>query len=120
MTDLDALIEALEKAPGANFAIEAAIARAARPNDPSLPPFMTSVDAALKLVPEGAWWEIVQRQAPDSPMRHFGAPGLFRASVGNSYGDDGCRAFHDSPAIALCIAALRARAALARSREGCP
>lgn len=80
------------------------------PNKRELPRFTESVDAALTLVPEGAaWWEVRKIQAADSPMRAFGPCGMFTAKVGMNWGDNGISGNHDSPAIALCIACLRAR-----------
>ena len=70
--------------------------------DDELPHYTTSIDAALTLVPEGWHWTI---EGPDplkrvSPYALLGLPGLREA--------DGRAA---TPALALCIAALRAREA---------
>ncbi len=61
-----------------------------------LPAYTTSLDAALTLVPEGRSWMI---------GRTLG--GRHNAVVGV----DGRTVTHDTPALALCIAALKARAA---------
>lgn len=72
----------------------------------SAPHYTSSIDAALTLVPEGKYWDL-SRGLPAQTIRH-----IYWAEV---YGDDNA---HDSqhpicpganPAIALCIAALRAR-----------
>lgn len=81
----------------------------APPNVWKSPHYTTSIDVALTLVPEGFWWEIRQMYAPNSPMRHFGNRGLFHARVGKSYGSNGALGENDNPALALCIAALKAR-----------
>ena len=73
--------------------------------------YTASLDAALTLVPVGNWWEIGKTTDERSPMRHFGcsADGIFVAKTHASYGDGGFIGRHDAPAIALCIAALKAR-----------
>jgi hypothetical protein len=65
------------------------------------PPYTASIDAALTLVPRGHKWSIacgrfVQYVARVTPVE------------GNGYFDGEC---DSTPAIALCIAALRARTA---------
>ncbi len=65
---------------------------------PSCPNFSGSIDDALELVPEGWQWEV--RQIPtDEGINH---------SAQVNWEPDG-RCYAASPALALCIAALRAR-----------
>lgn len=73
--------------------------------------YTTSLDAALTLVPEGQeiWWEVRQMCSLSSPMK--GGEGIFSARVGLNYGADGYLGRSDNPALALCIAALKAREA---------
>jgi hypothetical protein len=73
-----------------------------------LPHYTTSLDAAVKLVPEGKWWTGgAGKTRPDE--RLYGAA-IYEPVVGEPQRiADG---EHDtSAAIALCIAALKARAA---------
>lgn len=66
---------------------------------------------ALGLV-NGAWWEVRQTHSADSPIRHFGGnEGMFSARVGNAWGEPGHLGKHNKPALALCIACLKAREA---------
>jgi hypothetical protein len=77
--------------------------------------FTSSIDAALTLNPyksDEGWWGVDQMASPTSPMRHFGGrDGLFKATVSpwDTSRSKASMAWHDVPAIALCIAALRAR-----------
>lgn len=73
-------------------------------SDSDMPPFSTSVDAALTLVPDG-WgiglaqeWPWPKEEAPLEARLFHRAHGCVDAT-------------HDDPALALCIAALRAREA---------
>lgn len=101
MTDLDELIEQLEKATEPDrkldLAIETEIGNLTLATWYNLPTYTSSIDAALTLVPEGR-------------------------TVGMSLGKEGCGAWVEvqrdlpkiasackSPALALCIAALKAR-----------
>jgi len=74
-------------------------------------PYTASIDAALTLVPEGCGWEIYNTTC-DQPKvwaKVYGWPGC----------DEAARANATTPALALCIAALRARARPATGgREG--
>lgn len=81
------------------------------------PRYTGSFDDATDLLPDPTkgWWQLQQTQAPDSPLRHFGDPSIFRAWVGYWRGDeksDGHVARHDNPIIALVTAALKARDAI--------
>ena len=76
-------------------------------------PYTRSIDAALTLVPEGVWWSLFRSGYPTSngPDR-----GLFDARITSGQGKDDPKlgdqigwGFSPSPALAICIAALRAR-----------
>lgn len=74
------------------------------------PSYTGSIDAALTIVPPEHWWSIEQTAAPDSPLRNFGARrGLYLAKV-FAWKGPGDTATHDLPALAICAAALKARA----------
>lgn len=93
------LIERLEAASGAAFALDAAIARAS--GYASWPPraYTASLDAALTLVPEGHKWV----------LHSDGCAGVKLCDMGD---DDDLPTGEDwaaTPALALCIAALKAR-----------
>ena len=67
--------------------------------------YTSSIDAALTLVPEDCYADLIERCAESC----FGTPGRFRAVV-NYWGDERYIGdTHDVRDIALCIAALRAR-----------
>lgn len=82
------------------------------------PPYTTSIDAALTLVPEGCAWVV---NWPAYKLEdHIGGMGKFkyqsgktfagvRASFSSHLGSD-YEAYGATPALALCIAALKARA----------
>ncbi len=112
------LIAALEKAEGPDPILDAAIMQSLRPEVTfraehnawfyqigdvpvrvRVEPYTSSIDAVLPLVPAGAWWEI---SAP------YGEKHLARSSM---YIEGKCAGYsrHKIPAIALCIAALKAR-----------
>lgn len=116
MPELQELIERLEKATGLDRELDALIGAFvdAAPIKRVSPgsewsktvewleylPYTASLDAALTLVPEGWEWQIGGDVPSESGEAHvFGK------------GDDIHTAFVDSPAIALCIAALKARTA---------
>ena len=94
MTDLDGLIAKLEAATEGSLEldcdIEEIVFSVTRGNPPR---YTTSIDAALTLVPSGERWEV----------------GFCGAAVESSGGP--IRSVHAEPAIALSIAALKARAA---------
>lgn len=77
------------------------------------PNFTSSIDAALTLVRDGAEWEI-----------HFWPEGaniggaIYRVLVWLNRDTDTRLGQHKSAAIALCIAALKARAALGEKIDG--
>ena len=73
-------------------------------NSLRIKPVTTSLDAAVTLVPEGAeWWEVyVEREWERGPAKAEVTP--YRRTT--------FKAFAATPALALCAAALRARAAM--------
>lgn len=84
------LIELLEKATGPAFALDMAIARAVNPqatNHTAPPAYSASIDAALTLVPEGCGFVVMGKAA----------------KIGRKI------ATAATPALAICIAALRAK-----------
>lgn len=102
----DALIAELESAAKGSRDLDTAIWKAAR--CPTLyndrPYYSRSLDAALTLVPEG-WFIANMFVSPDKTTLYFWCannPGL-----GHKY-----RSGAPTPALALCIAALRARQAM--------
>lgn len=104
---MDSLIARLEAAQGGSREIDAAIAAAIGiAIDESVgcfcPEFSRSIDAALTLVPSGSWWDM----GTMADGRTFGA------SVGgpnNLFDTERCLSL--TPAIAICMAAMKARAA---------
>lgn len=77
-----------------------------------IPHYTTSIDAALTLVPEGASW-IINSTSRDGSVyvRCFPKMGFVKWAIESPFFSI------KSPAIALCIAALRARSALAGEGE---
>lgn len=73
------------------------------------PPWLWSLDAAMTLVPEG-WWLVRFGYVP-APRAHWHAT-LRRELPGGQDGTVSTGTYGDTPALALCAAALRARAAL--------
>jgi hypothetical protein len=69
--------------------------------------YTTSLDAAVTLVPEGMEWTITHKN------RDLDRPSVF---VGRSL--DWSSEDASTPALALCAAALRARASLLPAKEG--
>lgn len=96
MAEIDALIAKLEQATGENNRLDDDIARLIG-GKPGTFSYTGSIDAALSLVPEG--WSVHWWRSGD---------GLPNAEV---HKEQGCTPYygHGAPAIALCIAALRAR-----------
>lgn len=79
------------------------------------PRFTASIDAALALVPEGWWWNVEDTRIGD--MNWFGAylsdcPLVDKDEPATHIPGSSSA----SPAIALCIAALKARAALSNGK----
>jgi hypothetical protein len=76
-----------------------------------LPYFTSSLDAALTLVPKGMWWLIgLGKTRPKEPL--YGAQILLHGPRPPYNADVLAEGEHDAnPAIALCIASLKARSA---------
>lgn len=107
----DELIKRLEVATGPDRALEIDIWRQFSPNAkegfeplPWLACYTSSIDAALQLVPEGFEWEL-QRQ-DDIAFAKLGDPLLYLEGEAKT------------PAIALCIAALKSRSHQRPDPEG--
>jgi hypothetical protein len=93
------LIELLEKATGPAFALDMAIARAVNPQATAQtvpPPYSASIDAALTLVPERAIRHIEWCEG-------FVEVAVFTERHSLAHGAAA------TPALAICIAALRAK-----------
>lgn len=104
------LIERLEALSGPNFAIEQEIVRIVNPQATRLttsPPYTASIDAALTLVPEGNEGAGVEWNVESWTGNGIHAPHI-RATA---WVAGAKRAYGATPAIALCIASLRARSA---------
>lgn len=100
MTSLSSLIERLERASGPDRELDRAIQvfdLGELPYGP-IPRFTSSLDDAVSLIPIGWIWDVASSgcawvMPPENLEGHIVVSGI------------------ESPAIALCIAALRARAA---------
>lgn len=108
------LIATLEQATGPDWHLDSAIARLDQIReeigdcaDNEVPPYTTSLDTALTLVPEGCEWRIESHERPHPDglprayIKRFGALGK-SARIGRA----------PTPALALCIAALKVRSAI--------
>lgn len=104
------LIAALEAADGARYVLDQAIAKLVLPADILArvvpPPYTVSIDAALTLVPEGWRWSLDWTQRPH--YQDCGRADLYAPGSGIKP-PDVCDVYAATPAIALCIAALKAR-----------
>ena len=119
MVDLQSLIERLEKAEGPRYELDVAIfealgARRSRIPDEigcpvwiyhgqtrsAPPPYTASLDAAVGLVRDGAGWTVSNLAVPLDDGRKHGATCDGQAA----------HFLGATPAIALCIAALKAQA----------
>jgi hypothetical protein len=117
--DIDILIDQLERAPRPDPELDWQIYIFLNPSEASVlvtqryiyeKPYTASVDAALTLVlpPEKGRWSLELMHPPSTPLRPIGSNGAYKAIVGR-WGDDQCVGRHERAAIALCIAALKAR-----------
>lgn len=117
MANLSELIERLEKAAGPDHELDCDIYHLWRKTAPAplgggiwttdmeyAPAYTSSLDAALTLVPEGWCWRY-DSSTFDAEVSDYSGRFLIEA-------DKECHGANKNPAIAICIAALRARAAL--------
>ena len=109
------LIEGLEAAAGPSTKLDEMIVVALSGQDPmdfdgpwDAPAYTASLDAAMTLIPEGADWM----------ADNFDGPHDRRCTATIYAGGPGHEASGSSPALALCIAALRARALSSDARDG--
>lgn len=131
MSDLLALAERCEKAAGSDMELDGLIHRAVTPdladmnvgvlgwlsggaheNPVRPPPYTSSIEAALTLVPEGCRFEEIARDVQwddGQPEREWMAS-VVRRDESGSYAAD-FPAPGDTLALAICAACLRARAA---------
>ncbi len=108
MTDLKSLIAKLETAKKGSRELDWDITIIIEfPRNGSAPPYTTSLDAALTLVPEGCYETILSWNSMKSEF------GYCRMNVRGPFGKHG---WHEdrigegkTPALAICIAALKAR-----------
>jgi hypothetical protein len=114
-TDLEALAARCEAAEsdGEMFAIDCEIERLIFDRQQGMiRRFTDSIDAALQLVPEGMAWTVSDPANSDGARSVFGHPSRCRATVEGSPNQfDYAR----TPALAMCAASLRARAALTKA-----
>ena len=96
----DELIARLEAATGPSFTLEQEIFRLLNPNATKLSipnNYTASIDAALTLVPKGEGWAIMAVKS------------VFHVGIGDTARNAKWYAVAPTPALAICIAALRAR-----------
>lgn len=108
---IDELIAALEKAEGPDWHLDEAIATRAADADPAdhdaanwpiWPPYTASIDSALTLVPEAfEFWHL------SSYSDGRAGVAIYATGCGRMWSCEDAA----TPALALCIAALKARAA---------
>jgi hypothetical protein len=85
-----------------------------------LHPYSSSIDAALELVPEGWSWNLRALYRGDRAMPPMIRAVVFNNASGMILSSDYCEAEAESPAIGLCIAALRALASLQKPPIAAP
>jgi len=113
------LLTRLEKATGPDRELDEALAEIAEwdPDEhhgEDLPHYTASIDAALTLVPEGWQWQISTRAPEPHAGRayvHNGELQMTGAGMARNPAYRAAETTAPTPAIALCIAALRARIA---------
>lgn len=127
------LIERIEAASGGSAELDAAIFWRDADKDVGLamisgiPPYSTSIDAAMTLVPEGWMFGIERAGSYDGspkdeawcwPYESNFDPDWQNGQQGYRDAPDGARGFAATPALALCAAALKARAYLKETNNG--
>lgn len=112
------LITRLEKATGPDRELDADIHAAVTGGKCSVilenypPPYTAFVSSAIGLVPKGMWWSAQTYHDEDSKL-------LGSAACGEE-DEDGVPFDAETPAIALCGAALRAREAMPQAARETP
>lgn len=108
------LAERCEAATGPSYELEGEIALVAHygyeRNGIERPKYTASVDAALTLVPEGYIWAVTNMD-PETGLVTRSA-----AMLAPNADADGDPCIAATPALAICAAALRARAAMEQAR----
>lgn len=123
---IEAIINLLERVHDSVFPINSDIARGEFYReaegdlaDDEVPDFCGSIDAALKLVPEGWYWRVGRTAAFQAWAAVYethpdhGEPGRNEFFWHREYWQP-----ESTPPIALCIVALQARAAMQKRRVG--
>lgn len=107
------LIERLEKAEGPSYALECDIAKHVDDYSvrKSVPNYTASIDAALTLVPEGMCYSIEMRGNYVCAEVFRYRWGLTGGKYDIYFSEEGGHFRDPSPAITLCIAALKAQEA---------
>lgn len=104
--EMDVLIARLEAATEGSTELSATIGRDVMghvPHDPVVP-YTTSLDAALTLVPDSAEWSVERRLSKGMLPAYASIWAIGARDIDFHANGSG-----KTPAIALCIAALRAR-----------
>lgn len=117
---LEVLALRCEKAGSSSYALECEIAKAL--GQYATPPlnYTVSVDMALTLVPDGWTWQVSNRAPkPNSGRAYIHNSELIFSGVGTRLNPkhESSEVVARTPALALCAAALRARAALSRKDQ---
>jgi hypothetical protein len=100
----DELIAALDAATKPDRVLDFRIMKMAMPlRLTPIPRYTSSIDAALSLVPDGLRWRVAM-----VPVHTFASASISDGSI-LSPNTQEWEAHHTTPAIAICIAALKAR-----------
>lgn len=110
MTDLLELAERCEASTGPDQALDRDIQRAVAPDD-LMQHYTASLDAAMTLVPEG-WWGCIEQERPTRDCEASLSP-----PVSEPWGPRSINTSAATPALTLCAAALRARAAMSEDAK---
>lgn len=100
--DIPTLVERIERLEGPDREVDREIALAVNVGERGymLRPFTASLDSAMTLRPKG------------EPIAFMSVKDVYHAGIGDKDGDAEWYAVAATPALALCAAALRARAAM--------